>query len=383
LRGERTASSFLALDTRLSIVRDLPLPFPTDEEEHPPLRRRILVAMAAPSGLPPLPGLPAEQAALRKALDAIAGLEAEYLPDDLTSSAVARLTAQTLADALQLHPRTDIFHFSGHGVFRPTEAGPSEGLLALEDADGKLAALSADRLCELLRSNGVRLAFLNACQSAQRDTLALWNSLAAAMLRARIPAVLAMQTKIRDDLAAAFSAAFYRALVAGFPLDYAAAVGRLAIRNAAGGSSVIDWGVPVLYARSTARPLFQPVEDVSARKQAEKELPALTNVQVNQQVGQAFGPVIGEFHGDIANLSVFESPSAKSPPSADRSPAAEPKPSTGSTACPSCGAQNTAGAKFCELCGAKMEVEERKCKNCGEGLRSGAKFCPKCGTPTV
>lgn len=351
LRGERTPSSFLALDTRLSIVRDLPLPFPPDEDDDPPQTRRILVVMASPTGLPALPGLPAEAAALRAALFPVPGLEAEYLPD-YDAAAITRTTPQRLADALQLRPRTDIFHFSGHGVFRTAANAPGMGFLALEDDAGGLSALPADRLCELLRSHGVRLVFLNACQSAQRDPVGLWNSLAAAMLKARIPAVVAMGAKIRDDLAAAFSAAFYRALVAGFPLDYAAAVGRLAIRNADQGGSAggaVDWGVPVLYARSGARPLFAPVQDANARRQAERELPAYPAVQVNQQIGYVSGQVIGEFHGDIGSLTFFESDSSRPPrPSDEAQPPAE-----------------------------------RRCRSCNSLLRPAARFCPQCGAPTA
>jgi membrane protease subunit (stomatin/prohibitin family) len=52
------------------------------------------------------------------------------------------------------------------------------------------------------------------------------------------------------------------------------------------------------------------------------------------------------------------------------------------TKCPKCGAANSASSKFCNDCGAKMEVEtpqETACIKCGSQLHAGAKFCSQCG----
>lgn len=49
---------------------------------------------------------------------------------------------------------------------------------------------------------------------------------------------------------------------------------------------------------------------------------------------------------------------------------------TEQTRCPSCQEPVRAGAKFCDSCGAKLEVE---CVSCGATLRPGAKFCGACG----
>ncbi len=50
--------------------------------------------------------------------------------------------------------------------------------------------------------------------------------------------------------------------------------------------------------------------------------------------------------------------------------------------CPKCGAANNAGVKFCNECGAKMDVATGTvpCIKCGSALPSGAKFCNECGT---
>ena len=44
--------------------------------------------------------------------------------------------------------------------------------------------------------------------------------------------------------------------------------------------------------------------------------------------------------------------------------------------CPACGAESPSGARFCEQCGAAMEV---RCPQCGTLARPGAKFCVACG----
>ena len=46
--------------------------------------------------------------------------------------------------------------------------------------------------------------------------------------------------------------------------------------------------------------------------------------------------------------------------------------------CGSCGAENTAGKKFCVECGAALAVT---CPSCGAALEGGEKFCGECGTP--
>jgi membrane protease subunit (stomatin/prohibitin family) len=51
-------------------------------------------------------------------------------------------------------------------------------------------------------------------------------------------------------------------------------------------------------------------------------------------------------------------------------------------ACPKCGAANTPGVKFCNDCGAKVDVATQTvpCIKCGSALPDGAKFCNECGT---
>lgn len=59
--------------------------------------------------------------------------------------------------------------------------------------------------------------------------------------------------------------------------------------------------------------------------------------------------------------------------------------------CPSCGAGNSAEARFCSGCGRSLQqpqpegtpADRTACRNCGEQVVPGAKFCPHCGTSVI
>jgi ribosomal protein L40E len=55
------------------------------------------------------------------------------------------------------------------------------------------------------------------------------------------------------------------------------------------------------------------------------------------------------------------------------------------TSCTNCGADNSAGVKFCKQCGTPISAPAvvPPCVSCGADLPAGAKFCKKCGTPVA
>lgn len=55
---------------------------------------------------------------------------------------------------------------------------------------------------------------------------------------------------------------------------------------------------------------------------------------------------------------------------------AGPKVGEGKIVCPECKAQISAGSKFCNQCGAKLES---KCPSCGADIAPGSAFCSECG----
>ena len=44
--------------------------------------------------------------------------------------------------------------------------------------------------------------------------------------------------------------------------------------------------------------------------------------------------------------------------------------------CPKCQSENREGVKFCEDCGARMEI---KCPSCSASIPMGKRFCGECG----
>lgn len=208
---------------------------------------KMLVMMANPSapGLPRL-DLETEKTVLEKVLNDLDtdGLALEYQPvvEHAAYAQVERAMARKPA----------VFHFSGHGRY---EAGDREGRLLLEEDGGGtgLSEIGAAELGKWLAAAGVRLAFLSACQtSTVQGGRSVWEGVAPALGAAGIPAVVAMQFRVQDAAAIAFSRGFYTALANGLSLDEAVSFGRLAMlswagRQEGGGTDSIQWGIPTLY----------------------------------------------------------------------------------------------------------------------------------------
>jgi CHAT domain len=248
-RGEATATDFLALMPDVSIVRDQACPLPDELfEARPPFR--ILGAAAHPK-LAAQIDVKEERRLLEAALRDVRGVELQWVDGGARP-----------APSADLRP-AQMFHFAGHGAFNrvTTAAGPTRhvalaeaqdgqpqepgtGVLIFDDGSGGEDRVTAGELGVILRELGVRVAVLNACQSARRDTAHAWSSVAAALLHAGIHSVVAMQHAILDASAIGFSAAFYRALAAGDSLDGAAHRGRVAVFARGDG---LGWGTPVLY----------------------------------------------------------------------------------------------------------------------------------------
>jgi hypothetical protein len=144
-----------------------------------------------------------------------------------------------------------IWHFAGHGSFG---SDGRTAALAFEDAQGDLAFASALELGILLNRSSVRLIVLDACESGQLATEP-FRSMAPALIRGQIPAVIAMQFSVPDASARAFAGEFYRALAEGFPIDACVTEGRKAVMGAVGLGQP-DWGIPVVYTRAPDGKLF-------------------------------------------------------------------------------------------------------------------------------
>ncbi len=318
--GERVESDFLALDVRVSIVRHdaMAVPVPGDWFQAP-TERRVVVAMASPVDRDwrRLPALVPEQHALKAALDDVDGLVVEYLPHVYgvhMGDEIPGATLEQLGSALM--ERADIFHFSGHGQFEQKQ-GPvfdtvvGKGSILLATEDNRPDPLPASRLGEMLRSKGVRLVALGACETAQtgyRDMAHTWGGVSVSLLREGIPAVLAMQYTVNDRLAARFMAAFYRSLVLGHLIDEAVAHGRSAMRREAlrrdglNRPHIRDWGAPVLALRAPGGRVFRPVDNEAARQKAGEALGPLVRETV--RVLEAGGLMVGAVNTRSARVEL-------------------------------------------------------------------------------
>ncbi len=206
---------------------------------------KIAVAIAAPDNLAEYGLAPIDAAHEWEALqETLGGVDAEIVqvPQPCTPAALEA----AVKDGCH------ILHFVGHGAFaRQSE----EAALFLADDDNRvrpvreqeLAAMLARQLIDVDNTAGrqLRLVFLAACESATRSPADAFRGLAPSLVRAGVPAVVAMQDLVTVETARAFSASFYRQLMKHGLVDLACNEARAAIltRNLPGAS------VPVLFMR--------------------------------------------------------------------------------------------------------------------------------------
>jgi hypothetical protein len=255
--GGNDRRHFLVLNPQISMVRHEALP-----EEHrslagaTPNQLRLVAATANVDGFRPLK-LDLEKQVIEKALRGfeVDGVTIEWEPfiEDATDSDLSKA----------LRKGADLFHFAGHGTFSEDDVDPETGesigtgyiVLKQDRESGRPLFLPAADLALRLQQAGVRVAVLGACKSGRRDGLTAWTGVASALIERGIPAVVAMQYEVLDTHALAFSEAFYASLAGGLSVDEGLSAGRLAMLGQSSERDV-EWGVPVLYMRSTDGLLF-------------------------------------------------------------------------------------------------------------------------------
>ncbi|MCF2531386.1 CHAT domain-containing WD40 repeat protein [Yinghuangia soli] len=149
-----------------------------------------------------------------------------------------------------------VLHFIGHGAF---DSRAQEGTLALAGEHGGTHYLGATQLAVLLAGHpSLRLAVLNACETARSGTVDPFSSVAGALMRKGMPAVLAMRYPITDASALECARTFYEGLARQLPIDVAVMEARQAMWIAQRHS--LEWGTPVLHMRSLDGVLFNLTE---------------------------------------------------------------------------------------------------------------------------
>jgi hypothetical protein len=163
-------------------------------------------------------------------------------------------TRQGLLEALERH-KPHIFHFIGHGVY---EQAAGKGMLALpQDDTAKTTTWCDDKdLIKIFESAGAfpRLVVLHMCEGGvsviDDKKLVTYTGFGPQLIRAEIPAVVAMQYPIKNVDAKSFALAFYKELANGGSVDTAVQRGREQMGLFCGyATSVI--GTPVLYMHSS------------------------------------------------------------------------------------------------------------------------------------
>jgi hypothetical protein len=195
--------------------------------------------------------------------------------DPLPAASPARSTWELLHDYLTAHTGAQaphILHFDGHGGFGRRCAGapagcgllnragdtvcggcerqldgPAQGYLAFEAPSKRPHWVSAGELSNLLSMAGVRLAVLTACKSAVVAGQSVFSGMGPALIRAGVPAVVAMQFSVTDEAARSFTRSFYLALAQYAPLTQAMGRARAILF-----SDETAWYRPVLYLRTDA-----------------------------------------------------------------------------------------------------------------------------------
>ncbi|UWU73819.1 CHAT domain-containing protein [Bradyrhizobium huanghuaihaiense] len=148
--------------------------------------------------------------------------------------------------------RWDLFHFIGHGGHDPER---QMGFIVVQEEGGpKGRRLYADDLKAFLTQPGQTpsLVVLNSCSGAQGEPGSLFSSTAAELIQGGVPAVIAMQFEISDNMGLAFADTFYTYLAESVSIQAALAHTRAELKA----RQFAEWISPVLYMRGLDGEIF-------------------------------------------------------------------------------------------------------------------------------
>ena len=234
LYEEERAPGFLLNEAGCSLVRDTPV---FDIPDMPPRRSlpvRMLVVIPEGSGLNVEKEL--------HALDVAVGKLSEHI-------SLTTLKGQVTADRLRTQMSQgpwDIVHFIGHGQLADDDAFVRLNDENLENGD---QWVRGEIFSSFFQGDVPRLVVLNCCYGGAEGSRTL-SGLGPFLLRAGIPAVVAMQYEIPDKIAIKFAEHFYGALLDGrIPgrIDLALAAARLALFQNQTKDRPHSFMTPVLY----------------------------------------------------------------------------------------------------------------------------------------
>jgi CHAT domain len=254
---DRSRESFLALSVDTPVLRFLSMasPLPPLPVE-PPLH--LLVMISDPEDYPRL-AVAEERETIERAF--------KELQDVVSIDHVPSGTVGALRKCLR-QERYHAFHFIGHGAFDPRTEEAS--LLMEQHPGGRGKLVGKEALKVALDHHSLHLVILNSCEGARGDGRDPFGGLAQSLVKKGIPAALAMQFKISDDVAVTFAREFFTMMADNWPADTALAEARTAIYLE---HSVMEWGTPVLYMNAPDGQIFQidrPSEEQLRQRQIER-----------------------------------------------------------------------------------------------------------------
>ncbi len=284
------ASGTLALDQRRPVVRTIDSNEPTLSPV-PGALQRVLLASADPHGEL---DLDQECAKVEEALKRI----------PINPDVRRHVTLTRLLQSIDGEPQ--VVHFMGHGYLDPARR---EGVLVLEDDDGSgQYLLPASTLAGFFIGKSMpRLVVLSSCESGEpggSHCFGPFASTAAALVAAGLPAVVAMQSDVRNRSAIRFTERLYDRIAADDPVEAAVAQARVALK--AGSAETLDWAVPVLFVRSDFRGLELRVASGNSKPPPRPAAPGPRQPRPPQRAATNNGPVGVQILGDVERVSYYE-----------------------------------------------------------------------------
>lgn len=258
----KEAGNHPGLDPRMPVVRTLDS---TAETLPPPsgLPLRVLIAIADPRH-PTTLDLEGEREKI----------EAAFAPLGIQPKVLRQVTRGILEQCVR-DGGFHVVHFLGHGDFVDAVG---EGVLILENERRNPDPLPASIFAGFFVGRPMpRLVVLSACSSGDPGGSAgigSYAGTAAALVAEGLPAVLAMQTAVRDRSAIRFTARLYLRLAAGDAIEEAVAEARKALKTL--WPEKLDWAVPVLFVRGQAEKSYTREGAAPALGASDQGLPELT-----------------------------------------------------------------------------------------------------------
>lgn len=281
----REPFAYLALSRETPLVRYINQPLAAPSLASPaPLR--LLVVIASPFNFAPLD----VEAEKKRITEALQGQE-----EQIQVQFLEQATVQRMQQAL-IQYRPHVLHFIGHGLIEQ-----KVGYLVLENERHQAHLVDAEQLATLLQGRGIKIVVLNACQTADfgKADMAIMG-VGPALVRANIPAVIAMQFPIPDSTAILFTRQLYASLAQGQALD--TAITEMRIATYTQGNDKIHWGIPVLFMRSPdgiIRPA-SPAEEIEKEEPKAEERP-VSALNISDVSGSTISINIG---GDFSGGSI-------------------------------------------------------------------------------